>query len=160
MNKLMLIPTLALLSSPALSASMYKMAILSDGAISTAIKKGAYEKSISRIGKSNGDKDIYQQLTDSMNLCVAHVNLLQIEEAKAPCEQAVLLTQAQQASKRLNNIGSLALNNRAILKIKSNNYQGALSDLLAAVAINDNQFAKENLIKLMQKQATKVQFKS
>lgn len=161
MNKLIPITTLLLLSYQAEASSLYKMAVISDGVGSTAIKKGAYEQGITAIATTNKYKDVYQQLTDAMNLCVAHVNLWQIEAAEQVCEQAVLLTRySDRESKQFQKIASLALNNRAILKIKNNNYQGALDDLLAAMKVNDNSVAKANLIKLIQKQSTKVQFKS
>lgn len=161
MKKLILITSLALSSSLVQAASSYKMAVVSDGTGSSAIKQGEYKQGISAISKAGKYKDVYQQLTDAMNLCVAHVNLRQIEEAESACEQAVLLTkQTSSDTKQLQNIASLALNNRAILKIKRQNYQAALSDLLAAMAVNNNQVAQANLIKLIQKQSEKVQFKS
>jgi tetratricopeptide (TPR) repeat protein len=160
MNKLIPITTL-LLSTQLSAAPLYKMAVVSDGTSSSAIKKGAYEQGITAINASDQYKDMYQRLTDSMNLCVAHVSLAQIEKAETACETAVLLTKhSKDESSQLQKIASLALNNRAILKIKSNNYQGALADLLDAMEVNNSSLIKTNLIKLIQKQSEKVQFKS
>lgn len=161
MYKLTLITVLLLTTNPLKAESLYKMAVVSDGARSSAIKDGAYERGITAIAKSNRHKDMYQRLTDSMNLCVAHVNLQQMTKAKTACEQAVLLTKySDEDSKQLQKMASLALNNRAVLKIKNSNYQGALSDLLAAMEVNNSSVAKMNLIKLIQKQSSQVKFKS
>lgn len=163
MKKLIPMTLLSLLSAAALadSTSQYKMAVIEDSKGSQAIQSGAYQRGILSITQTDSTKDIYQQVAEAMNLCVAYANLQQIEQAQQACDRAIsLIEESDIAATQSKNIVSFAFNNRAIFKTKIKDYNGALNDLLTSMEINNNKVAKNNLIKLLKDQRANMQFKS
>lgn len=154
---------MSLLSAAALadSASQYKMAVIEDSTGSQAIRSGNYQQGITYITQSSDEKDIYEQVAQAMNLCVAYANLKQVQDAHTACDKAIALIEGLETnSVQSKNIVSYAFNNRAIFKAKIQDFNGALDDLLTSVEINNNQTAKTNLLKLLKEQSASVQFKS
>lgn len=162
MKKLISVAVMSLLSAAALadSTSQYKMAVIENSTGSQAIKSGDYQQGITYITQSN-NKDIYEQVAQAMNLCVAYANLEQVQDAHTACDKAISLIEGLEVnSVQSKNIVSYAFNNRAIFKAKIQDFNGALHDLLTSVEINNNQVAKTNLLKLLKEQSASVQFKS
>ncbi len=163
MKKLISMAVMSLLSAAALadSTSQYKMAVIADSTGSQAIKSGDYQQGISYITQSSGNRDIFEQVAQTMNLCVAYANLKQVQDAHTACDKAISLIQGLELnSVQSKKIVSYAFNNRAIFKAKIQDFNGALNDLLTSVEINNNQVAKTNLLKLLKEQSASVQFKS
>ncbi len=139
----------------------FKMAVIqgSDGA--SDIREGNYEKGIQSIVTRDEGFEADDQLAMQMNLCVAYTNSSQFELANQSCDQAIALSKAfVETNDQALRFVSLALNNRAILKTKTQDFEGALQDLMQATEINNTSIIKGNLLTLIQKQADNIQFKS
>lgn len=163
MKKLITLTLTTLLAFNAFSESpsSFKMAVVqgSDGA--SDIREGNYEKGIQSIVTRADEFEADEQLAMQMNLCVAYANSSQFELANQSCDQAIALSKAfVETSDEAIRFVSLALNNRAILKTKMLDFEGALQDLMQATEINNTSIIKGNLLTLIQKQADNIRFKS
>ena len=131
----------------------FKMAVIKGSAGASAIKTGNFEQGLQSINKQSVTPSSPEQIAQQMNLCVAYASLYKMSEAQQACNQAIELTkESQLTSGTERNIASLALNNRAIMKAKSKDYDGALEDLLAAIKVKKSRVITDNLIQLIQLQ--------
>ena len=161
MKKLMLtISLFASSSAIAVDDSKFKMAVIKDSTGASAIKTGDFERGLQRINNQQLPQDDSEQIARQMNLCVAYASLYQLSQAQKACDQAIQLTQKTQFNGNIErNIASLALNNRAIMKAKAHDYNGALQDLLAAIKVKKSRVITDNLIQLIQLQSEQVEIK-
>lgn len=146
---------LSLLSTGALATlnSPYTMAVIegTDGA--EEIRDGLYQQGIEDIAKNLAASDYHELVAMQMNLCVAYANTYEISSASEACDKAIDLTQKyKRQGAQARKIAALALNNRAILKIKSQDFDGALEDLMQALDVKNDAVIKRNLLKIQQLQ--------
>lgn len=163
MKKILSITLLALLSNLALADmnSPYKMAIIEGTQGAKDIRKGSYLKGIKDISAHSQQQDDEVKVALEMNLCVAYANLNNIQQANASCDKAIYLSQQTTTQDSLTQkLMALALNNRAIYKAQLTDFDGAFKDLVAALEIKKEAIIEANLLKLIQTQATQVQFKN
>lgn len=133
--------------------SKFKMAVIKDSAGASSIKTGNFEQGLQSISAQDVAPNSPEQIAQKMNLCVAYASLYRMSKAEQACDQAIELTASANFSNGLErNIASLALNNRAILKAKAKDYDGALQDLLAAIKVKKSRVLTDNLIHLIQLQ--------
>lgn len=163
MKKLLTLTLTTLFAFNALAESpnTFKMAVVqgSDGA--SDIRKGNYEKGIKNIVARADEFQADEQISMQMNLCVAYANSSQFDLADKACDEAITLSKLFiETDSTAIRLVSLALNNRAILKTKTQDFDGALQDLMEAAEINSTSIVKGNLLTLIQKQAENIQFKS
>ena len=163
MKKLISMTMLSLLSTGALATldSPYTMAVIkgSDGA--EEIRQGLYKQGIADIASNTSISDYHELIAMQMNLCVAYANTYDLNNATEACDKAIDLTQKyKRQSSRARKVAALALNNRAILKVKSQDYEGALEDLMQALDVKNDAVIKRNLFKIKQMQTSTVQLSS
>ena len=155
MKKLLLTISLAVTSNfvCADDNSKFKMAVIKGSAGASAIKTGNFEEGLQSISEQAVTPSSPEQIAQKMNLCVAYASLYKMSEAQQACNKAIELTKnAQLTHGTERNIASLALNNRAIMKAKAKDYDGALEDLLAAIKVKKSRVITDNLIQLIQLQ--------
>lgn len=139
----------------------YKMAVVENSIGSSLIKKGQFQEAIDEISAAQFVEHQELIVASFLNLCVAHTSLEQWQLADEACDSAV--TQSQflaNNSAVYRRLKSVALSNRAISKIKQDDFDDALKDLIAAVELKSGDVAEDNLLNLMQKQGKTMQFKS
>jgi tetratricopeptide (TPR) repeat protein len=162
MKKLLLLTLATLFTSNAManSSPAFKMAVLkgSDGA--AYIHEGNYEKGIESIVTSSPDAEFKEQLTKQLNLCVAYASSRQFTMAKETCDNAIVLSKNfVEVDSSASRLVSIALNNRAVLKTKTQDYKGALEDFKAAAEIKKTSFVESNLSKLILDQIDNIEFR-
>lgn len=151
---------LSLLSTGALATldSPYTMAVIqgSDGA--EEIRQGLYKQGIADISSSTSISSSHDLIAKQMNLCVAYANTQDLSSASQACDKAIDLTQSyKRKGYQARKIAALALNNRAILKVKSQDFDGALEDLIQALDVKNDAVIKRNLSKIKELQTRTVQ---
>ncbi len=152
--------SLASLATASGHASNYKTAVVADTIGASQIRNGHYQKGIQLINKQWPSTNSAAQLTASAaNLCVAYTKGDDLESGLEACNRAVNL--ANQAIRNANDrqdLGSIALNNRGILKIKMKDYQAALEDFIAARQLKKHTFIDENILLLLTEKKHKFMF--
>lgn len=161
MKKLTLSLTLLVSSFSSLAVdNNFKMAVIKGSQGATEIMSGLYLQGVESIASDTNQLDIDQRIARQMNLCVAYASLKQMQDAQKACDQAIALTENyKERSGLAKNIASLALSNRAILRTKVQDYEGALQDLMAAMEVKNSKVIKENLIHFIKHKREQIQFK-
>jgi tetratricopeptide (TPR) repeat protein len=144
-----LFATTSLVSTNLLAS--YKVAVIESTAGAKEIKQGQYTQSIKRLNSqlptANGESaaEIY------VNLCVAYLSNLQFHQANKICDKAVsnVANLPSYKSGRRQVLAS-ALNNRAVYKIKIDDYEGALKDFQQALKLHPLPLVEANIAKLHQ----------
>lgn len=85
----------------------------------------------------------------------------QFEKAEKACDDAITSSKKlAETDTSATRFVSIALNNRAILRTKTQDYKGALQDLMTASEMKNIAFIESNLLKLIRDQAESIQFEA
>lgn len=148
--KTKLTPTKAILTSILLSHSVavmaddssLKVAIIEDATGSKEIKSGAYEQGITALSALSASTNQFEK---NMGLCAAYLHTKSIEITEPICTAAIRSATSLKASNtKAKYYQSLSYSNRGISKYLNNDMTGAIQDLAAAKAINNNTITRNN----------------
>jgi len=160
MKKLLTLTALTLLSATSIAStsSPYTMAVIKNSSGADEIKQGLFEQGIADITSMASELAKEDMIAAQMNLCVAYANTEDFDNANAACDKAIeISSDFKRYDSQAKRVAALALNNRAILKAKSNDYDGALEDLMLALDVKKHQAIEKNLLKVQTLQAQTAQ---
>ena len=160
MKKLLTITLLSIISATSFAStdSPYTMAVIKNTNGANEIKQGLYEQGIKQINKTLSSQTEIDMVATQMNLCVAYASTEDFNNANSACDRAIeLSSNYQKSSTQAKRVAALALNNRAILKAKLKDYDGAVEDLILALDVKKSRTIKNNLLKIQELQTQNVQ---
>jgi hypothetical protein len=134
------------LSNPVLafeSDSALRVAVVKNATGTNDIVKGNMNNGIKKLNRRH--KDQYS-FGSNMSLCVAYLHADDAKQSESACTAAIdSANKISLKSAKADYLKSLSYNNRGIARYINNDISGALSDLNAAVLIDDNIITVSNL---------------
>ena len=134
------------LSNPVLafeSDSALRVAVVKNATGTNDIVKGNMSTGIKKLNRRHKDEDSFGS---NMSLCVAYLHSDDAKQSESACTAAIdSAEKINLRSSKANYLKSLSYNNRGISRYINNDISGALSDLNAAVLIDDNTITVSNL---------------
>ncbi|MFB0980499.1 MAG: hypothetical protein QMC62_06260 [Alteromonadaceae bacterium] len=136
-------PVLALESDAAL-----RVAVVKHATGTPEIVKGQFGSGIKKLNRLQRDEDSFGS---SMGLCVAYLQSKDAVQSESACTAAInSAKKINLRSAKADYLKSLSYNNRGISRYINNDISGALSDLNAAVLIDENTITTGNLALIKQ----------
>ena len=139
------------LSNPVLafeSNLKLRVAIVKNATGTHEIVKGEFDSGIKKLNKLYKGEDSFGS---NMGLCVAYLKTKEAEQSESACTAAIdSAKKINLKNSKADYLKSLSYNNRGISRYINNDVSGALSDLSAAVLIDDNAITTSNLELLKQ----------
>jgi hypothetical protein len=134
------------LSNPVLafeSDATLRVAIVKHATGTHEIVKGKFDSGIKKLNRLQRDE---YSFGSNMGLCVAYLQSKDAEQSESACTAAInSAKKINLRSSKADYLKSLSYNNRGISRYINNDISGALSDLNAAVLIDDNAITTTNL---------------
>jgi len=139
------------LSNPVLafeSKVKLRVAVVKNATGTHEIVKGEFDSGIKKLNRLRKYEDSFGS---NMGLCVAYLQTKEAEQSESACTAAInSAKKINLRSSKSDYLKSLSYNNRGISRYINNDVSGALSDLNAAVLIDDNTITTSNLELLKQ----------
>ena len=134
------------LSNPVLafeSEATLRVAVVKNAPGTNDIVKGNFDSGIKKLSRRHKDENSYNS---SMGLCVAYLQSDDAIQSESACTAAIdSAKKIALKSEKTDYLKSLSYNNRGISRYINDDISGALSDLNAAVLIDDNAITASNL---------------
>jgi hypothetical protein len=134
------------LSNPVLafeSDATLRVAVIKDATGTNDIVKGNFDTGITKLTRRHKDEGSFNR---NMGLCVAYLQSDDAIQSESACTAAIdSAKEIGFKSDKADYLKSLSYNNRGISRYINNDISGALSDLNAAVLIDENTITASNL---------------